>query len=78
MERECQLITDGYTRHVSSKYDLMIPTEIFSIIFMFYYMELFDMEYGDQIKVNEYDNVITNIADTPHRFAQCPTTLELE
>ena len=57
MERECQLITDGYTKDVSSKYDLMIPPEIFSIIFMFYYMELFYIEYGDQMKSSIIENM---------------------
>ena len=60
-EKKYQLITYGHIRNVCKAYDLNVPTEIVSIIFMFYFMKIFNIEHGQNIKVEE--NTITNIQE---------------
>ena len=45
-------------RNISDNDNLEIPSEIVSIIFMFYFIKLFNIEYGKEIKVKE--NIIKN------------------
>ena len=60
-EKICQLMIVGYSRSISSTYGLIIPSEIVSIIFMFYFIKPFNIKYGTQIKVE--GNTITNICN---------------
>ena len=62
-EKTYQLITDGYMRDTCKEYNLDIPSEIVSIVFIFYFIKAFDIEYGELIKVE--NNKITNICDKP-------------
>ena len=57
-----QWIVSGYIRQISKRCLLDIPSEIISIIFMFYYIKLFDFECGQDIEVE--DNVIRNLDKT--------------
>ena len=56
-----QLLIDEYSMTTCTKYDLDIPTEIIYIIFMFYSIKEFNIEYGKRIKIKA--NMITNICD---------------
>ena len=56
-----QFTVSGYTRKLSEQHKINIPSEIVSIIFIFYYNRFFDFEYSKKIQVK--DNVITNIDD---------------
>ena len=58
-KRKFQMITDGYIKNASKNYDLDIPSEIMSLIFMFHFIKEFIIEYGKKIQIE--DNVITNI-----------------
>ena len=67
-ERKYQLITDAYTRKKCMEYQLGIPSEIVAIIFMFYFIKVFDIEYGEEVQVQ--DNILTNIGtESPWGFA---------
>ena len=57
-QKRNEFIVSGYTRYSTKKYAIDISSEIMSIIFMFYYIEFFDFEYGKKIKVK--GNIITN------------------
>ena len=61
-KRQCTLITDRYVRQNAEKWDLDIPSDIVLIIFMFYYIKMFEIEYGN--KIIREDNTITNIIDS--------------
>ena len=56
------MINDGYMKNISKKYNLDIPSEIVSLIFMFYFIKAFNIEHGGKIKIEH--NVITNIDET--------------
>ena len=60
-EKKCQQLVDGYIRNLCKEYELDIPSEIVSFIFMFYFIKLFNIQHGCKIKVE--DNTIINIAD---------------
>ena len=62
-EKKCELTIDGYIRRGTNEYDINMPSEIVSIIFMFYFIKEFNIEYGKGIEVKE--NKITNIGDDP-------------
>ena len=64
-QQKYQLICDGYTRNASTKNNLDIPSEITTLIFMFYFITTFDIEHAKLIKVE--NNKITNIHDRSDR-----------
>ena len=61
------MVTAGYVRNISDNFNLDIPSDIVSIIFMFYFMKLFNIEYGNRIRVKE--NMIRNVN---YRSLNCP------
>ena len=68
-----ELMTCGYIRSKSKQYCLDIPSDIVSIIFMFYFIKVFNIEYGKRIKCE--DNFITNISDS---MAACFNTTVID
>ena len=56
------IIQKSYVRQNANEWDLDIPSDIALTIFMFYYIKMFDIEYGK--KINRKDNTITNIDDS--------------
>ena len=56
-----ELIIEGYIKDKSNEYDLHVPLEIISIIFTYYFVKVFNIEHGENIKVK--DNTIINIGN---------------
>ena len=73
-EKKYRLISDGYTRKISKKYQLDVPSEIISIIFMFYFIKIFNIKHGSRIKVE--GNIITNISDDKYMASLNTTVIE--
>ena len=59
-KRKYQLITEGYIKSLSGEYNLDIPSEIVSIIFIFHFIQIFNIRHGKKISAD--NNIITNIA----------------
>ena len=56
-----KLIIDRYIKDKCNEYDFHVPLEIISIIFTFYFVKIFNIEHGKDIKVK--DNTIINIGN---------------
>ena len=65
-KKKCQILIDGYIKNASKKYDLVMPSEIVTLIFMFHFIKVFDIEHGKKIKSE--DNIIANIDESSYAF----------
>ena len=61
-QRKQKLMVDGYSRDKCKECGLDMPSDIVSIIFLFYFIERFDIEYGKRVTVKK--NIIkSNCSD---------------
>ena len=72
-EKKQRFVVSGYIRKISDQYKIDMPSEIVSIIFIFYYIKFFTFEHSEKIQVK--NNIIRNINDDEDSYDFLNTTV---